>query len=176
MDMDGRTPMAKPQGRPRRSHVVPRTLLAGFTAARDKRSPLWCYDKVAGTLRTTGTNAISVVKDAYYDPRNPEDPVNVEHFLGEFESAVAPYLRWIDKTGRLPPAKDLDPLLEFVATLMTRHPKTQVIGKGLVGGFLLLGGAFAWAMSGFKEFPDITRVDIEEYSKSLSTLPTFRTS
>lgn len=162
--------MSKPAGRPRRNHIVPRTLLAGFTAARNKRSHLWCYDKVTGKLQPRGTNAISVENDLYLNRLDPENPVMVEQFLGELESAVSPLLRWVDETGRLPPTKDLTPLLEFVATLMTRHTKTKRLSKGLVDGCLLLAGAFGWVMSGFKEFPDISRVEAEEYVRELAPL------
>jgi hypothetical protein len=106
---------------PRRHHLVPRGLLAGFTLPRSPEQ-LWVIDTKRIKLFPANIKDITVDKDFYrITPDNESgDPFAVEKMLGEIESKALPIIRRIDESGRMPIGEDRKNLMMFLAVLKLR--------------------------------------------------------
>jgi hypothetical protein len=106
---------------PRRHHLVPRGLLAGFTLPQSPER-LWVIDTKRIKLFPANIKDITTDKDFYRITPAEEsgDPFAVEKLLGDIESKALPIIRQIDETGHMPMGEDREHLMMFLAILRLR--------------------------------------------------------
>lgn len=111
---------------PRRHHYVPRLLLAGFTANGSAEGFLWVHNiRKHDEPWRQRPRTVAHERDFYRTAIEGEDPFLVEKALAEIEGQVAPIIREIQRTLKLPDAEALQELLYFVALLATRVPSLR---------------------------------------------------
>lgn len=108
--------------RKRKAHFLPRFFLAGFTSAGDRSDFLHVRSKKQQRTWKARAEEVAHQRDLF-TPEGPQyDPNEFEDGFAAIESDIAPVLRKVIATERLPDGKDLDILLHLVALNGARPP------------------------------------------------------
>jgi hypothetical protein len=94
----------------RRHHYIPRFLLEGFSDSKT----LWVIDKRNNKIYPATVNNVAVEKDFYRLNYN-NNPLIIEDKLSKIESEVAPIVKEIVRTRKVPGGAKLEELVRFVA-------------------------------------------------------------
>jgi Protein of unknown function (DUF4238) len=121
--------------RPRKSHFLPKFYLAGFTASGEVADDLYVFDQSTDRDWLSSPAKAAVERDFYVVDLGPdEDPDVMEKCLAHLEGDFSRVLRNIISQQQLPAGEDFNWLLNFVALMVTRIPRTRkVIGRVIDG-------------------------------------------
>ncbi len=109
----------------RKHHFIPEFFLAGFTQTGLKETPLFVFDKRELRQFKASPQNIALSKGFYTletTMKSKIRPDELERLIGQFENEIAPIIREIGNTGRLPKRKEFTLLLHFFALLTARTP------------------------------------------------------
>jgi len=112
---------------PRREHYKSQFYLAGFTPSGEKNDFLWVFDlKSARKWRTKPIN-VACQRDFYKLKNFTEGEDYLEKFFADLEEKAAKVFRWIEEKKKFPErlSKDYEVLINFIAGLRFRNPKTR---------------------------------------------------
>jgi len=117
----------------RKHHFIPEFFLAGFTQTGLKDTLLCVFDKKEVRQLKLLPKNIAMSKGFYAIKTTPHSkikPDELERLIGQFENEVAPIIREIGNTEKLPRGKEFILLLHFFALLAARTPtkKELLIG------------------------------------------------
>ena len=108
-----------PPNAPRRSHLVPRCYLRGFTTEK-RPTQLLVVDADRRTKYWSSIDDVSTDRDFYRVNNASGDPDAAERCLGDLEDKAGPILAHVEEQRALPEGDDLDLLLQFTALLSVR--------------------------------------------------------
>lgn len=111
----------------RRHHYLPQFYLAGFTPSGNKDDKLWVFDLETGEKRQSGLQNVACERDFYRLKNYSEGEDFLEKFFAELEGKSAEVFRRIEKRKEIPErsSKDYEVLINFIACLTFRNPKTR---------------------------------------------------
>jgi hypothetical protein len=120
--------------RPRKSHYLPRFHLAGFTTVEEVNGDLYVFDQTTGREWRSSPGKAATERDFYRVDLGPaEDPDIMEKILSQVEGEFSRVVQDIITHRRLPAsAQDFDCFLNFVASMVTRTPRTRKVAAGAV--------------------------------------------
>ena len=114
----------------RKHHFIPEFLLAGFTRTGFKETPLHVFDKKELRQLKQLPKNIATSKGFYTIDTTLKSrirPDEFERLIGQFENEVAPIIREICNTEKLPRGKEFTLLLHFFALLAARTPTKKAL-------------------------------------------------
>jgi len=109
----------------RKHHFVPQGYLAGFTEQGNRDSLLFVSDLFGGSVFQTKTRNVAAERDFNRIEVDGQDPDALERALGEFEGKAISVIRSIGERGRLPEDEDLSYIINLMALLVVRNPKSR---------------------------------------------------
>ena len=109
----------------RNHHFVPRGYLAGFTNDGTGDGHLFVADLLSGRVFQTTPRNVAAERDFNRIDAEGLDPDALERALGDFEGKAASVLRDIRERGELPPDDQLSYVINLMALLVVRNPKSR---------------------------------------------------
>jgi hypothetical protein len=111
--------------KPRHHHYVPRFYLGGFAdpdiLERDKKEVIWVYEKGKDVRRSSPENEARQ-RDYYTFVQNASRNVEIETWLGNLESLVAPIISSLARNPRHISDSEKQLLAVFIGTMQMRTP------------------------------------------------------
>lgn len=127
----------------RNHHFVPQGYLAGFTEDETRDGRLFVSDLVSCSLFQTRPRNVAANRDFNRIDADGQDPDVLERALGEFEGGAASVIRGIRESGDLPTDEELSYVINLMALLVVRNPKSRRAMNGarrhtvrVIGGML----------------------------------------
>ncbi|MEE9287905.1 MAG: DUF4238 domain-containing protein [Gammaproteobacteria bacterium] len=109
----------------RNHHFVPQGYLAGFTDDGAREGRLFVSDLVSRSVFQTKPRNVGAERDFNRIEADGQDPDALERRLGEFEGRAISVIRWIQASGELPADEELSYVINLMALLVVRNPKTR---------------------------------------------------
>lgn len=111
---------------PRKHHYLPQLYLRNFTLDGGVRDRLWVFDQEQVKQWPSTPEGAGHQRD-FYEIEDPKEPMAVENWLAQFESAAAPVLKEIIESKNLPPhtSAAFGYFITFVALLVARVPHVR---------------------------------------------------
>ena len=109
----------------RNHHFVPQGYLAGFTDDGTRDGRLFVSDLVSRSIFQTKPRKVAAERDFNRIDANGQDPDALERALGEFEGRAASVIRGIRESGQLPTDEELSYVINLMALLVVRNPKSR---------------------------------------------------
>lgn len=109
----------------RKHHFVPRGYLAGFTDDGTIDGRLSVLDVISRSIFQTNPGNVGAERDFNRIDVTGKDPDDLERALGEFEGRAISVMREIQASGKLPPDKELNYVLNLMALIVIRNPRMR---------------------------------------------------
>jgi hypothetical protein len=109
----------------RNHHFVPQGYLAGFTGDGTSKGSLFVSDLVSGSIFPTNPRNVGAERDFNRIEADGHDPDILERHLGEFEGRAISIIRGIQASGELPADEELSYVVNLMALLVVRNPKSR---------------------------------------------------
>ncbi len=109
----------------RNHHFVPQSYLAGFTDDGTRDGWLFVSDLVSRSVFKTKPRNVAAERDFNRVDIEGRAPDALEHALGDFEGKAASVLRGIRETGDVPTDDELSYVINLMALLVVRNPKSR---------------------------------------------------
>jgi hypothetical protein len=111
--------------RPKKHHYVPKSYLAGFTPSGSVDDALWVHQVKTGKSRQSKPEACAFEREYYGLTSSPEAYSALESHLAEIEGTGIEVVREIVAENKLPAGDRLSTLLDYVAVMSTRGPRSR---------------------------------------------------
>lgn len=109
----------------RNHHFVPQGYLAGFTDDGTRDGRLFVSDLASGSVFQTKPRNVAAKRDFNRIDTDGQDPDVLEQALGDFEGRAAAVIRGIRESGELPADEELSYVINLMALLVVRNPKSR---------------------------------------------------
>ncbi|MDQ3562586.1 MAG: DUF4238 domain-containing protein [Pseudomonadota bacterium] len=109
----------------RNHHFVPQGYLAGFTGDGTREGQLFVSDLVSRLVFQTKPRNVGAERDFNRIEADGHDPDTLERQLGEFEGRAISVIRGIQASGELPADEELSYVVNLMALLVVRNPKSR---------------------------------------------------
>lgn len=109
----------------RNHHFVPQGYLAGFTGDGTREGRLFVSDLVSRSVFQTKPRNVAAERDFNRIEADGHDPDTLEQQLGKFEGRAISVIRGIQASGELPADEELSYVINLMALLVVRNPKSR---------------------------------------------------
>lgn len=109
----------------RNHHFVPQGYLGGFTEVGTREGRLFVSDLVSRSVFQTKPRNVGAKRDFNRIEADGHDPDILERQLGEFEGRAISIIRRIQANGELPADEELSYVVNLMALLVVRNPKSR---------------------------------------------------
>ncbi len=109
----------------RNHHFVPQVYLAGFTDDGTRDGQFYASDLVSGSIFQTKPRNVAAMRDFNRIDIDGQDPDALEQALGAFEGRTGSVLQGIRDSGELPPDEEFSYVINLMALLVVRNPKSR---------------------------------------------------
>lgn len=109
----------------RNHHFVPQGYLAGFTEDGTSNGRLFVSDLVTCSVFQAKPRNVGAERDFNRIDTDGQDPDALERALGEFEGRAISVIRGIRASGELPADEDFSYVLNLMALLAVRNPRSR---------------------------------------------------
>ena len=109
----------------RNHHFIPQGYLAGFTEEGTRDGRLFVSDLVSRSVFQTKPRNVGAERDFNRIDVDGQDPDALERALGEFEGRAIFVIRGIQTTGALPADEEFSYVLNLMALLIVRNPRSR---------------------------------------------------
>jgi hypothetical protein len=109
----------------RNHHFVPQGYLGGFTENGTRNGRLFVFDLVSHSVFPTIPRNVGAKRDFNRIDADGQDPDALERALGEFEGRAISVIRGIQASGDLPTDDEFSYVLNLMALLVVRNPRSR---------------------------------------------------
>jgi len=109
----------------RNHHFVPQGYLGGFTSDGTREGRLFVSDLVSRSVFETKPRNVGAKRDFNRIETEGHDPDALERQLGKFEGKAISVIRGIRESGELPADEELSYVINLMALLVVRNPKSR---------------------------------------------------
>ena len=109
----------------RNHHFVPQGYLGGFTENGTRNGRLFVFDLVSHSVFPTIPRNVGAKREFNRIDADGQDPDALERALGEFEGRAISVIRGIQASGDLPTDDEFSYVLNLMALLVVRNPRSR---------------------------------------------------